>query len=503
MLSGTDPAVQDANEDVDGDGLSTLDELKYGTSPMYPDSDLDGIDDKTEVAEVGTNPVKEDTDGDGLTDGEELKLGTNPLVADSDGDGIIDSEEKIEQEVALELAEEIGAVSEVTVSLACSEDIEHQVFIRNTIEEDELSANVVGLVGVPIEINSMTAFDEAEITFKYDRTQLGDAKEENLCIMWYDEENMTYVMLEDSVLDTESQTVSVTTTHFSTYLLIDKEIWLDAWRSEIDYDEVESEEIQSTYDIFVCIDYSMSPEEFALGKQFVQKIIDQMVEGDRISIGVAFEHGMYNYYLLESKKDATTILKQLETGVQGGQYKEPSGTYKADLNYMVWALYQRGQESSTNEKMGIIVNSGKNAPTFYIHSDADVKRYLKEMDFPVYSVSVTYEEDEEFVDMLEEFGGKGFVATTSDSLITDYHLGCKTLDMLDTDGDGLADTYEISGVRIQNGTVAYTDPYSVDSDRDGVTDYAELGGIPSQLQMFFVDDEFVTTRRISWKTSIR
>lgn len=492
MLSGTDPAVQDAAEDVDEDGLTALEELKYGTSPLYSDSDLDGIDDKTEVTVSGTDPVKEDTDGDGLTDGEELKLGTNPLVGDSDGNGIQDSEEKIEQEVSLEL-EDKGVVSEVAVSLACSGDIEHQVFVKNIMEEDELSANVVGLVGVPVEINSMTPFDEAEITFRYDRTQLGEAKEENLCIMWYDEENMTYVLMEDCVIDTQNQTVSVTTTHFSTYLLIDKEIWLDAWRSEIDYDEMTSEDIKSTYDIYVCLDYSMSPEEFALGKEFVQKIIDQMVEGDRISLGIAFINNRYTYYELESKSSATVTLENLEKAILGEYYEEPSGNHRSDLNFMVYALSEINKRDSTNEKMGIIVNSGKNEPIFYMHTDEDVKRFLQKMNYPVYSVSVTYDEDEEFVDILEEYGGKGFIATTSDRLINDYHLGCDTLDMLDTDGDGLADTYEINGVRIQNGTVVYTDPYSVDSDGDGITDFAELGGEPQKVLMCIDRYEFETT----------
>ena len=66
-----------------------------------------------------------------------------------------------------------------------------------------LSSEVVGLVGVPVEIHSMTTFDEAVITFAYDREKLGEAKEDNLCVMWYDEENMQYVLLEDSVIDKE------------------------------------------------------------------------------------------------------------------------------------------------------------------------------------------------------------------------------------------------------------------------------------------------------------
>ena len=78
------------NQDPDGDGLSTEDELfRYGTDPHLPDTDFDGIPDGDEVA-LGTNPLVRDTDGDGLVDGSD----PDPLVptpfADLDGDGVPD-----------------------------------------------------------------------------------------------------------------------------------------------------------------------------------------------------------------------------------------------------------------------------------------------------------------------------------------------------------------------------------------------------------------------------
>lgn len=486
MLSGTDPAVEDSNEDADGDGLTALDELKYGTSPMYPDSDLDGIDDKKEVTEVGTNPVKEDTDEDGLTDGEELKLGTNPMVADSDGDGIVDSEEKIEQEVCLELTEEAGAVSEVTVSLACSEDIEHQVFIKNTMEEDELSANVVGLVGAPIEINSMTAFDEAEITFRYDRTQLGEAKEENLCIMWYDEANMTYVLLEDSVIDTQNQTVSVVTTHFSTYLLVDSEIWLDAWRSEINYDDMKPEDIQSTYDIIICFNYTVNEEELELEKEFARKIIEQMVEGDRIKYLLCAQN-TYRYTFLswiENKDTALNVLNNME-GLVKAQFNHiigASGTYDANEYRAICEMVNMVDKNSSNKGIAFIVDSGSDK----IHSQMinlwdnglNAEKALEELGFPVHSISVTDSSNDMLAALLGKNNGRCYNITTWDEIIGKYDY---VTNMLDTDGDGLYDTYEINGMKIQNGTVVYTDPLSVDTDGDGITDYAEMGGVPSKV----------------------
>ncbi len=85
--------------DTDGDGLSDAEEDLDGdgrvgegeTDPSIADSDGDGLDDGEEQIWLGTDPLVADTDGDGLSDGEEeLSLGTDPLDVDSDGDGLSD-----------------------------------------------------------------------------------------------------------------------------------------------------------------------------------------------------------------------------------------------------------------------------------------------------------------------------------------------------------------------------------------------------------------------------
>lgn len=129
--------VADGAEDIDADGLTNLQEQDLGTSPTNPDTDGDGVDDGTEVAQ-GSNPLvadqprapplpgdlppfvpapnetdtdgdglidvaeeevlsdvnNADSDGDGLSDGTEVNdLGINPLVQDTDGDGLRDDYE--------------------------------------------------------------------------------------------------------------------------------------------------------------------------------------------------------------------------------------------------------------------------------------------------------------------------------------------------------------------------------------------------------------------------
>ena len=89
------------NLDLDGDGLTLLEEGLAGTNPNMADTDDDGLIDGWEVAfagSVGVNPFVKvtaeelgaDEDNDGLSTLEESMAGTNPASSDSDGDGLGD-----------------------------------------------------------------------------------------------------------------------------------------------------------------------------------------------------------------------------------------------------------------------------------------------------------------------------------------------------------------------------------------------------------------------------
>ena len=82
--------------DSDGDGIPDEVERANGLDPNNPldgfaDPDHDGLTNKQELMDFGTNPWVADTDGDGLSDGQEVSTyQTNPLAPDTDGDGIRD-----------------------------------------------------------------------------------------------------------------------------------------------------------------------------------------------------------------------------------------------------------------------------------------------------------------------------------------------------------------------------------------------------------------------------
>ena len=102
------------NMDCDNDMVPNGTEIIDGTNPMNPDTDGDGVTDGTEKAD-GTNPLAPcslivssqtlapsttwnnlDCDNDGVTNGQEKTDGTNPLNPDTDGDGVTDGKEKLD-----------------------------------------------------------------------------------------------------------------------------------------------------------------------------------------------------------------------------------------------------------------------------------------------------------------------------------------------------------------------------------------------------------------------
>jgi hypothetical protein len=87
--------IHGAGDDLDGDGLTNLQEFRHGANPFDEDTDDDGLEDGDEVNVHGTSPLRPDTDGDGLTDLQEITLKADwpcldPLAWDSDGDMLPD-----------------------------------------------------------------------------------------------------------------------------------------------------------------------------------------------------------------------------------------------------------------------------------------------------------------------------------------------------------------------------------------------------------------------------
>ncbi len=103
--------------------------------------------------------------------------------------------------------------------------------IVNTYDIDYFSRDVVGMVGVPIYVDNDLNKEldtETYLVFEYDESLL-ECTEEDLGILWLNEEAQWYETITDFELDKEANEVKVKVTELGTYILEDMKIWEAVW----------------------------------------------------------------------------------------------------------------------------------------------------------------------------------------------------------------------------------------------------------------------------------
>ena len=143
---------------------------------------------------IGVISVTEyDMDTEVDSDGDEIELNFSPLLVDTDYNGIWDCDERIFQNLEVNIGnQERNEVSSVSVEFECTGYINSTTSIEDLYGKDIYVSDTVGLVGVPIDINSTSAFDSAVIKFYMDSSCTLEILD-NLLILWYDEENDRFV----------------------------------------------------------------------------------------------------------------------------------------------------------------------------------------------------------------------------------------------------------------------------------------------------------------------
>ncbi len=490
LLSDTDGnGVSDGEEDYDSDGLNAIEECTYQTNVFMADTDDDGINDKDEIRVIFTDPLVADSDEDGLKDGTENKLSLNPLVKDTDSDGILDGEEVYTQTTETVIGDEESVIESVSVTVPCAGEIDEQFFIADASGWDEIAANVVGIVGVPVEIATDIEFEEATLTFQYDPALLNGASEENLGILWYDKENLEFVEMENVTVDKTQHTVSCVTTHFSEYLVVDLETWQNAWLSQTDYSQY-----RQPLDVAIMSDSTAAIFYNATKGFGMIDMSDGYIDGENII------YGFYNAKGGNTRTGWCTNAEQYEydfsnilyyhfyaTGSteKGGR----NGRYGDGFEELV-EIFTRDTYSnlnSDNPKVALFTYDG-----YLTQSDEQDQKVLesceelKEMGVTIYAVSETNATASIIEQAALSSGGLHFNVNSQAegravwNEIHELEKDTAHLDV-DSDGDGLLDGYEIYGMRIQNGQVITTNPNEADTDGDDINqdgsrnDGAEMG----------------------------
>jgi Mg-chelatase subunit ChlD len=279
FLSGVSPlsrdtdedGILDGDEDSDGDGLTNLEEVAFGTSLSEEDSDQDGLTDYEEVYIYFTNPLERDTDGDGLSDGWEVKVGSNPLSYDSD----------FEREVTADSFEGQCTVPTVTIEGLSAEQVT-SLAVNKVTQGMLANDEIPGLLDCGYDFSVQGEFEEAKITFEFDENLLND-EDFYPAIYYYNEEEQILEELDNQVVSGNS--VSATTTHFSKYILLNKIEYDLVWKYELLYNE--NENVYSKLDIVFVIDSSGSMswnDSSDVRIDVTKNFIDRLTDSDRAAV---------------------------------------------------------------------------------------------------------------------------------------------------------------------------------------------------------------------------
>lgn len=468
--------ISDFDEDCDGDGLTNGQEYSTDTCMFLYDTDFDGVNDYDELYIHGTNPKNEDSDGDSIIDGDEVILGLNPNSNDSDGDGVTDDYETSYQSLSLDITESDHphTVTSVEISGAISGLITSNTTIEDVYNLDVYCTDVVGLVGVPISIESKGHFDSMTLTINYDDSNLGDTSEDDLGVLWHDESTGFFVVQEQAQIDTDNNVISVELSHFSTYLLVDLRAYraaLTAASHETELNEAED----VNYNIMFAIDTSasMDAEERNEAINAINSILGDLRTGDRVSFCYEATNSVrYSNYVDASR--VPSVSSSWASYIRSNRYSGQSNLAvfsdaAADIFY-----YSGLTDADTNKNI-IIYITDENSTYNMNYGGMHVIGPLNDF----YALFVGHSSNSIIENTCNSHRGWSCQANSARIHQIVRHANSSGTLLVDNDGDGIPDRLEIDGILATNGQKYYSNPDREDSDDETLTDAEEYGAIYS------------------------
>ncbi len=279
ILFGYDPLKKDSNhngiedgeEDADADTISNRMEIEYGTNPVQVDSDADGLSDADELNVYMTNPVLYDTDKDGANDGWEINQGFDPLGY-QDVFSVVVTAENVSEDSGVTASVQMQANGAITSTLKVEE------ISKN--DSHFLTEDIPGYLGSAYSFSTAGEFDSAVITFTYDESQGKVSDTFQPRIYYYNEQTQLLEELDNQIVG--DGCVSVTVSHFSVYILLNRVAFDQVWESEIKPPLLNGESADEiTLDVMFVIDYSLSMDWNdncqifkTLSEEFINKLRD-------------------------------------------------------------------------------------------------------------------------------------------------------------------------------------------------------------------------------------
>lgn len=449
--------VSDAQEDPDNDTLTNIREQDLGTDPLVADTDGDGARDDIEVAR-GTDPLVADTDDDFLDDGSERRTGTDPLDPDTDDDGTLDGNETHTTRAA---NESLG----VTVDITGAGDLGENVTIA--ANDDNVAYNEIDAAASPfVALDSPDAFEQAHVTLEYDAGTVSPENESTLAIYTFNESSGTFEQL-DSTVDTQNNTVTAPTEHFSTFVVFKIPEWESNFDTPLPSGRSGNETGQTLVDGIFILDSSGSmssndPNDLRLlgAKRFTGALID----GDRAAV-VDFDS---NAQLLQGlTTNFTAVNRSIDRIDSSGGTDVGEGMFVANEEFA-----QTSNESRA--KITILLTDGQTFTDTY--DPRQQAQRAANQNVTIYTIGFGNANQELLQDIANTTGGQSFFVDEAEDLPNVFsRVANNTTQVQDTDGDGIPDAVETGGIRSGRDRVYVTDPNATDTDGDGIPDGVEAG----------------------------
>lgn len=475
---GSDPAAADSDEDHDFDGISNIDEVNdYKTSAAKKDTDSDGISDYQEIFENKTDPLKYDTDDDGVGDGFEIEMGTNPTESDTyfNVEVVSNNEDTVTASVDIELSgEQVESLS-----------------VEPVDDENMFPEEMPGYLGKAYDFNVDGEFSSATISFEFDESLLADGADPVIC--YFNEETQELEELETTIT---GNVASATVTHFSKYILIDRNIyqesftWTDVWDSNEKYTNVEIILViddsgslggdygyDATYGIFTG---GKDPEHKRL--EVARNFVDEANTTAKIGI-VKFDGNVDNITdgLIECTPEGKAKLKDyLQFTYMNDNYSyNLEGIFDSrGTTYMytgIESAFDQFSENAENTMKAIVVFTDGEAWDEHMHTavvDEAVDKGIK-----IYTVGLGTSSsyfNNYLMPLANNTGGAFYNVSDAEQLDSVYENISEKIDIeTDSDADGIPDYYEDNMICF-NGVKLALDKNNPDTDGDGLLDGEEV-----------------------------
>ena len=362
-------------------------------------------------------------------------------------------------------------INKVTIDYSVQGNPLSKIEVKDISNTNAAINSCVGSLGQSFDISGNFynfQLKQAKVSMEYDEKKLKDVPEENIGILWNDKENGKMVIV-DADVDTENNTISFNTEHFSEYILVDLNTWKEAWNKRV----VKIRNEDSSFNIAFVIDDSGSmtsndPKNLRL--EATKEFIDILEKKDGFSV-VKFESSAKVVQELTSDKD---VVESLENN-----FKSSGGTN-------ICSGVEEGIKTleNNNEKSKVIVLLTDGEDSGLKSKREELIKKALDKDIVIFTIflntgSNTNNGRTEDIERLAKGTGGEFYTINSNELVNIFKKISKVSvgvdPTTDTDKDGIPDEIELGGMKNKYAQIVYTNPYKADTDEDGSSDIYEIG----------------------------